>query len=389
MEETEVKPIISCKLTYEKADKKHEKTTASLFADSLLFSAPGFSSTVRLSRLSGVSAENYKVFAEDEDGVIVLSMIGHLYEDFAYRFIKSYNEVIFKESLMKERVHFEAQGQYVSPNGDISRAAFRICETALVILPDTHSLVRIPFGMISETNITPYRFEIKDRLGRTYVLQKLGHSTDPFLREYKKRLAELMKQTRERLGGISPVNDALALMLMDGMVAGLSDIKAVSPEFADALTAKIASSDISQEYGYLMSVSSDLAVGVKRGLMGELTGESILLLAPVFEKNIMFMESLGDTAAATYVFKISESGRASKELWSEFLLSFNYSMLSVNFRREPIYLSDEALNAEKYEQYRQALRRVPGLNRLRALFAGRVIHNGFETWKKAMDSYIK
>lgn len=389
MEETEVKPLISCMLTYEYNEHRHEKSAASLFADRLIISSPTFSSTLKLNRLLSVSAQNYKVYAQTDSGVIVFSMIGHLFEDFAFRFIRAYNEVIFNDSLMKERVHFEADGQYISSDNEISHAAFRICETALVVLPDTHGLVRIPFCMIAGTNITPYRFEIKDRLGRLFVLQKLGRSTDPFLNAFKTRVSELKKQTRELLSTISPVSDDLAELLMEGMVANLCDVRSLSPAFADALEEKLSSSDISQEYGYLKSVSSYIAVGIKRGLMGELTGESILLLSPVFEKNVMFLESLGDAAAATYVFRISENGKMPIEKWGEFLTSFNYSMLSVNFRREPVYLSDDALKSEKYEQYAQALRRVPGLLQLRALFLGRVKHSGFESWKKAMDSYIK
>ncbi len=389
MEEAKVTPLISCKLTYEKNAIKHENIAAALFDDSLVLKAPGFSSTVKLSGLLGVSAADYKVSAQAGDGVIVLSMIGHLYEDFARRFIRAYNEVIFGESLMKEKVHFEAEGQYISPDNKTSHAAFRICETALVIMPDTHGLVRIPYCMIASTNITPYRFEIADRLGNVFVLQKLGQQTDPFLRAYKTRLSGLIKETRERLGEISTASDALAALLMDGMLAKLSDVRALSAGFAGALEEKLSSSAISQEYGYLKTVSSDIAIGVKRGLMGELTGESVLLLAPVFEKNVMIMESLGDTAAATYVFNILESGIAPEDQWDKVLLSFNYSMLSVNFRREPIYLSDEALRSEKHEQYAKALRRIPGLLRLRSLYLGRVIHSGFESWKKAIDSYIK
>lgn len=389
MEETEVKPLISCTLTYEKDGKRLDRATASLFADVLVINAPGFTSALKLSRLSAVSAKDYRVYAQAGDGVIVLSMIGHLYEDFAQKLIRAFNEVIFSDSLMKEKVHFKAEGQYVSPENEISRAEFRVCETALCVLPYTHSLVRIPFCMIASANVTPYRFEITDRLGRVFVLQKLGHSTDPFINAFKNRVSELTKQTRERLSAISPVSDSLASLLMDGILAKLSDVRALSPEFADALVSKMGGSGISKEYDYLASVSPDIAVGVKRGLMGDLTGESITLLAPVFEKNVMFMESLGDAAAATYVFGISQGAALPRESWSELLVSFNYSMLSVNFRREPIYLGDDALKTEKYEQYAQALRRVEGLKQLRSLFIGRVAHTGFESWKKSMDSYIK
>lgn len=389
MEETEIKPLISCSLTYEKNGERHDKTSAVLFPDSIVFSAPGFSSTVKLNTIDGVNAKDYRVYIKKSGGDITLSMIGHLYEDFALKFIRAYNEIVFNDSLMKEDVHFEADGQYVSPENETSHAVFRICETALVILPDTHELVRIPLSMIANTSVSPYRFEITDRLGRRFVIQKLGQITDPFMNAYKKRLAELLKQTRERLSEISPVDDTLASLLLEGMVAKLSAVRSISSHFADAVADKLSFSAIAQEYEYLKSVSSDIAIGIKRGLMGELTAESILIIAPVFEKSIMFMESLGDTAAATYVFKLPFAGSVSAAQWDEFLLRFNYSMLIVNFRREPIYLSDDALNNEKYEQYKQALRRVPGLSQLRALFAGRVIHSGFDSWKKSMDSYIK
>ena len=388
MEESEVKPLITCSLTYEKNAERHDKTIASLFDEYISLSAPGFSGTVKLNTLSGVSASGYKVVASSAGGDIVFSMIGHWYEDFARKFLRAYNEVIFKESLMKEAVHFEADGQYISPENDTCHAVFRICETALVILPDTHSLVRVPLCMIRDTKVSPYRFEVTDRLGRRFVMQKLGRLTDAFLKAYETRFAALVKQTKNKLGEIAPVSDSLARLLMDGIVARLSDIRAESPAFADALGEKLSSSDISQEYGYLASVSPDIAIGVKRGLLGELTGESILLLAPVFEKNIMFLESLGDTAAATYVFKLPGESGVSELEWKDILLRFNYCMLGVNFRREPIYLSDAALKNEKHEQYRQALHRVPYLKELRSMFAGRVIHSGFESWKKSMDSYI-
>ncbi len=389
MEETEIKPLISCSLTYERNGAKYDKTSAVLFPDSVTFNAPGFSSTVKLNTIDGVSAKDYRVYVKISGGDITLSMIGHLYEDFALKFIRAYNEVVFSDALMKESVHFEADGRYISPENETGHAVFRICETALVILPDTHGLARIPFGMIANTSLSPYRFEITDKLGRRFVIQKLGQITDPFMKAYETRLSELIKQTRGRLSEISPVDDALASLLMEGMVAKLSDVRQTAPRFAEAVDEKLASSDLSQEYGYLKSISSDLAIGVKRGLMGELTGESVIILAPVFDKNIIFMESLGDTAAATYAFKLSAEGSFSAAQWDDFLLRFNYSMLSVNFRREPIYLSEEALGSEKYVQYNQALRRVPGLLKLRESFAGRVIHSGFESWKKAVDSYIK
>ncbi len=380
MDEAQVKPLIIAKLTYECGGVRREKLSAQLFDDVLELSGSGFSRTMKLNTISAVQASNYSVYVRHNKGDITLSMLGHLYEDFVRHFIRAYNEIVFNESLMSEKPHFEAEGQYVSPSGETAPAVFRICETALVVLPQTHALVRIPFCLIASVQSEPYRLTIDDKMGRRYVLQKLGFSTDSFLREFKAREAQLVRQTKEKLGGISPVSDALARLMMEGLVVSEDSIRAVSAPFADALTAKL-TEQIPQEYSYLKSVSGSLAAGIKRGLMGSLTGESIILLAPAANKVIM--ESLGETAAATYVFDMGDMP------WGAFLPAFNESMLAVNFRREPIYMSDETLSSDKHEAYRNAIVRCPSLKKLRSQFLGRVMHSGFDAWKHSLDAYIK
>ena len=388
VDETEVKPLITAQMAFCQAQMTRQNVTAELYDDRLIFGAPGFARTLRLGTLMSVSAADYSVTIDTGRGDIVLSMIGHLYEDFAHRLIRAFNEVIFTQLLMNEKVHFEAPGQYISPSGGTTQAVFRICETALAVLPETHMLVRIPFCMVARVNIEPYRFEVTDKLGRVYVLQKLGRLTDPFLREYKTRVTDLRQQTREKLSEVAPVDDDMAEVLMEGMIVPMEDIRRLSPTFADALQTRLSSSEVAEEYSYLRTLSDDMAIGIKRGLMGELTGETIHTLTPVFGRNIMILESLGDSAAATYVFRMSPDGRASRDAWRKLLLAFNDSMLAVNYRREPIYLSEEALTADKYENYRGALHRSEGLRVLRSLFVGRVPHSGCEAWRKAINTYL-
>ncbi len=388
MDEAELKPLVSAVLAYRQAQITHEKITAQLFDDKLVFNSPCFTSTLRLGTLLAVSAAEYRIIIVTNHGDIELSMLGHLYEDFAHKLLWAFNEMVFKQLLMSEKAYFEASGQYTSSEGQTSAAVFRICETALVILPQTHMLVRVPYCMIAQMKRELYRFEVTDRRGRIFVLQKLGWKTENFLREYDKRIAELRKQTREKLSLIAPADDALAQLLMEGMIVPEQDVRALSSVFADGLHNRLLSSQITQEYSYIRILSEDMAIGIKRGLMGALTGEIIHTLTPVFEKNLVIMESLGEGAAATYLFRMSAKGQTSRDEWRQWLLSFNDSMLAVNYRREPIYLSEEALAAEKHEHYRGALHRSEGLRRLRELFVGRVSHSGFESWKEKLEAYL-
>lgn len=373
-----IKPLITARLTYECGGARHEQTSARLFADVLELSAPGFARSLKLGALSAVEAGGYRVTLRHHAGDVALSMVGHLYEDFARSLIGAFNGVVFHESLMSETVHYETKGQYVSPAGETSPAVFRVCETALVVLPQTHALARIPFCLMEKVTAEPYRFTVTDRQGHSHVLQKLGTHTDDFLREFNRREAELVRLTKEKLSELAPADDALARLMMEGLVTPFERIRAVSAPFADALETRLAAL-IPDEYGYLKSVSERLAVGIKRGLMGSLTGESIILLAPAGGKAIL--ESLGEAAAATYVF-----GRGGMP-WEAFLPLFNESMLAVNFRREPIYMSDDAL--AKNETYAGAVMRCPALRQLRAQYAGRVAHSGFEAWARALDAHIQ
>jgi hypothetical protein len=56
-------------------------------------------------------------------------------------------------------------------------------------------------------------------------------------------------------------------------------------------------------------------------------------------------------------------------------------MLDINFRREPIYISDEKLDEAEYTKYKIAIQKIPSLRILRDLYVGRIIHSSPEQWK--------
>jgi hypothetical protein len=64
-----------------------------------------------------------------------------------------------------------------------------------------------------------------------------------------------------------------------------------------------------------------------------------------------------------------------------FIKNFNRSMIEINFRREPIYLTENQLDSTQYTQYRFAIAKIPSLRVLRNQFVGRVIHASPEQWK--------
>jgi hypothetical protein len=101
------------------------------------------------------------------------------------------------------------------------------------------------------------------------------------------------------------------------------------------------------------------------------------------------------TTGATYLFKImdqKEYTQANAEELTrkleDFTKSINRAMIDINFRREPIYLSEDQLNSTKYVQYRFAIQNIPSLRLLRSLFIARVIHSSPEQWKSNISSLL-
>jgi hypothetical protein len=102
-----------------------------------------------------------------------------------------------------------------------------------------------------------------------------------------------------------------------------------------------------------------------------------------------------NATGATYFFKIMQqneftdtSENEHESRLAEFITSINRAMIDINFRREPIYLSDEQLQNTKYTQYRYAIQNMPSLKLLRNLFVGRAIHSSLEQWKANVLSLL-
>jgi hypothetical protein len=60
----------------------------------------------------------------------------------------------------------------------------------------------------------------------------------------------------------------------------------------------------------------------------------------------------------------------------------NRALLTLNFRREPIYLADDQIATGRYARYRAAVRKLDYLQWTRAAFLGRAIHNA--TWEQQL-----
>jgi hypothetical protein len=187
--------------------------------------------------------------------------------------------------------------------------------------------------------------------------------------------------------------------MKEGRAARCIDIEAISPRLWAELEGKLEPLGVKEEYDYLKSIAQakSMCIGIKRGLLGDLTGEYIWFLAPVFNNdrtqpgNAIALEATTaeGSGKATYFFKICERNqylnfKNMAEIQIEVdkaLRRMNRNLVTINFRREPIYLTEDQLNSPTYVGYRRSIARIPALQELRRQFIGRVIHHSPEQWK--------
>ncbi len=113
--------------------------------------------------------------------------------------------------------------------------------------------------------------------------------------------------------------------------------------------------------------------------------------------NVVAWEATSRSGRATYFFRLVPPGQAgvlekkpeSREAVAAAVRGLNRAIVTLNFRREPIYLPDESLQTkERFRRYAIACRKIPVLRQLRASFLGRALHTSPEAWEKQVHTIL-
>jgi hypothetical protein len=348
---------------------------------------------------------------------LTLSDLGRKFEDFLRNLTNLNNEVVLKDLLMNETLlksGLEADWGCTDEGGVETKKGqceLRVYETGLVIIGEDGSFVRIPYGYVAQVRVQDYRMFVDTEYGQSHVFSRMGRSLDECYLMISNSINELSTKTQLLLKETFPSRDPalirrVARLMKDGRAARRADIEAVFPEMWGELEKKLEPFGIKEEYEYLKSLSQAerMCIGVKRGLMGDITGLYVYFLAPIFSAepgrpgNAIAMEaaSEADTGRATYFFRIAEESayqglKTLKDLQDACdlaLAQLNRNLITVNFRREPIFLTDDQLESAAFAGYRRAISMVPSLKELRRLFIGRVIHHSPEQWRESVRQLL-
>ncbi len=361
-----------------------------------------------------LKAADYRIEIGTDSSSLMLFNMGYRYEDVLRAVHTARNETLISDCLVYE----SPKGHGVK--GDVSviekgapvfegQAEVRLYETALAIIPETSSMVRIRYSDIGSVSSNDWSLDISDESGRKVSMRMLGREHDPLLKAISDQVGEMKLRAKNIIKSIHPdITEEdlskLSVLMREGKAASLAEINSISPGFMDLLEKKL-DVELPDSYQVLMAKGRRemTRYGFKHGLMDGVTGDYVWFLVPMFSDDplapgnaIAFEASGNDSARATYMFRIA--GRSEYPSFSaserrsaaEKALERTANALSeINFRREPVYLDDAALMNETNSKYRYAINALPGLRDLRSRFIGRVQHGSAEGYSKDIEALLR
>ncbi len=198
----------------------------------------------------------------------------------------------------------------------------RLYETGFIVIPQKGEVFRVPYSDIANVSKETYTIKISTDFGEQFLFSKMGSEFDPFLKAFSDAYNALQTKIATSLAelypGIDPVSlRRIASILKEGKAARRMDIELINPKVWNALEKKVTDLGLNESYIFLKDLARQerICIGFKQGLMGDLTGEYIWFLMPIYsitEKgygNAVAMEATETTGEesvgkATYFFRI-------------------------------------------------------------------------------------
>ncbi len=331
----------------------------------------GIIMNIPYSQMIEVNENQYKITIDLLDGeILVLSELGYGYENFYRPLKKLFNEALIKELLMQEKKYEEVEGEYIylfedGKEADRGCCEIHLYETGLVIIPDKTVPIRIPYGLITDIQEENYQIFIRTEIEEKYIIKKLGKKFDGFIKIMGEIRQKNARNIQERLKEIFPDLEAAAirrvtLLIRDGSAIGKTKVDQIDPSLwlkAENYFEQLSKTNAYQ-YLKLNAQEINIHMGMKQGLMGDLSGIYIWFLIPYYSDNkeeignLLFLEAAGDDhGKATYVFRLMdwEFYEGTKDLSvlhaeaEKSICNINYCLNLINFRREPIYVQSQVI----------------------------------------------
>lgn len=315
----------------------------------------------------------------------------------------------------------------------------RLFEDLLVVVPERGLMFGVPYSYVGgvEWNDQLYQVTVRVEGDEPLVFGQMGKRTTQFRDDLEHWLSALRRKSAQTLSQLVPgfppsQISELAMVMPDARAAQEKTVEAIDPELWVRLEeAVVGREDRRPAYEWLKArcPAGWAALGVKSAVFGgdaqPVVASHPSQLQPADENdsstedtqttmdqpsaitwyfcplerdgnpiNVTAQEVTSESGHATYFFRLMDEDRfkslTGEELAgavSQAIARLNRGLATLNFRRQPIYLSDEAITHGAFARYRVALRKLDYLQWIRTSFLGRAIHD--DTWEQQTGTILE
>jgi hypothetical protein len=381
---------------------------------------------------------------------IVLRQFGKAYETLGHDLLQACRTRILQCLLLADMNevarydgNFELAAAGSKPRAET--AELRLFKTNLAVLPTASRAFQWRLADVDSVKFDPATYEVALQSGPNLLkTSKLAKRTEEFSDKVKEAISALAAHSAQALHATFPFLtpdqlQAAATILREGHAAPVAKLATINPKFPVALAANAVDKDLKPYFDDLLARTAKdaLYAGFKliraedsdgssnprdaepaddstagdsaddRGASTDADADAPQTLYwfyfPMAAKsgggfaNVVAWEASSRGGRATYFFRLVDQGSApalsdsktASEAVAGALRRLDRVLGILNFRRRPIYLSDDELERDpRFHRYAIAARRIPELREVRAAFLGRAIHSSFETWKAQVEKIL-
>ena len=371
---------------------------------------------------------------------IVLRQFGKSYETLAHDLTDAYRNRSVQCMLledMSEIVRFTGTFEVSGSHTASGQAEIRLYKSNLAVLPNTSSSFQWRLADIDDLRLESSTYEITLQAGAERLkFTRLAKRTEEFSSKLREAMNAIATQTAQALHSMFPFLDpdqlqACAALLREGRSAPLEKLAAIHKLVPATLAKNAVDQDLKPYYEKLTAISREGSSYAGFKLIRPESGEESLITAPSEPgddesdapdadaaapdtlywfffpllrpgtsalANVVAWEASSRSGRATYFFRVVDPAKAALRADPKqaaptvdaAIRRLNTVLAMLNFRRRPIYLSDDELASNpQFHRYAIAARRLPEVREVRASFLGRALHSSPEAWQAQVEQILK
>lgn len=369
---------------------------------------------------------------------IRLRQLGKAYETVAHDLLEAYRNRALQCLLLEDLREIARFPGTFELGGRSGPAEIRLFKSNLAVLPTASQGFQWRLADVDSVSFNSETWEITLQAGADQLkLTKLAKRTEEFVTKVREAVRALAAQSAQALHSIFPFLNpdqlqATVGLMREGQSAAVAKLAAINAKTPAALMANAVDQDLKPYYVDLVARNGNgmLYAGFKLirpedndnagsqeadndrdadasaaddsesgapDADAEASNTLYWFFFPI-PGNVVAWEANSKSGRATYFFRMVEPAQAAQlrdpsngpALIDAAVRRLNRVLGMLNFRRRPIYLSDDDLDGDpKYHRYAIAARRIPELRQVRANFLGRAIHSSHDAWLEQVKGILE